>query len=201
MPVSERLFNTVFGANFLLWAALGIGTAPPDERWTSVRICVTLLNVAVGCLFLLRRPLRTGGSLWACMQALPSFLVGGVAFRLAPALNAWSLYAQVMFDTGTIVTLLSLWFLGRSFAIFPAQRDVVSHGVYRIVRHPMYLGELTLIAAIFIAGPSWLRLLPLVAALPLVMIRILAEERLLGDEPAYRQYRNKVRWRLVPGLW
>ena len=106
-----------------------------------------------------------------------------------------------MFIVGTAVALLSLWFLGRSFAIFPARREVVSRGVYRIVRHPMYVGELMLIAAMFVAGPSWLRLLPLVAAVPLVMIRIRAEEQLFADETAYQQYRSDVRWRLVPGSW
>lgn len=201
MSSIERFSNTALGLNFLAWAAAGIWSSDGLERWAIVRICVALLNATVGCLLLLRAPLRRRGSLWACAMALPSFLMGGVAFSLAPPLPSWPRVIQFAFVLGTAVTVVSMIYLGRSFAILPARRRIVSRGTYRIVRHPIYAGELILIAAMFAAGPSWLRLLPLAAAVPLVVVRILIEEHLLRSDEAYRQYAQQVAWRLLPGIW
>ena len=85
-------------------------------------------NVVVGCLFLRRAPLRRGGSLAVCAVALPSFLAGGIAFRLSQPLVGWPLYAQCLFVAGTAVAIASLLHLGRSFAILPARREIVSRG-------------------------------------------------------------------------
>ncbi len=38
-------------------------------------------------------------------------------------------------------------------------------------------------------------------AVPLIIVRIHAEERLLLHDQAYRAYAQRVRWRLIPGLW
>jgi protein-S-isoprenylcysteine O-methyltransferase Ste14 len=46
-----------------------------------------------------------------------------------------------------------------------------------------------------------LALLPVVFAVPLVVLRIRAEERALRSLPEYRVYSERVRWRLVPGVW
>ena len=51
------------------------------------------------------------------------------------------------------------------------------------------------------AGGSLVGWGPALAAIPLVAIRILAEERLLFEDQSYQTYAGVVRWRLVPGLW
>jgi protein-S-isoprenylcysteine O-methyltransferase Ste14 len=102
---------------------------------------------------------------------------------------------------GACLAVVSFLCLGRCFAILPAVRGTVTRGPYRIVRHPGYLGELLMILGCCIAGRRLLDLGPLVAAIPMVALRILAEERVLSTSVAYEKYAGQVRWRLIPLLW
>ena len=82
------------------------------------------------------------------------------------------------------------------------KQRVVSTGVYRIVRHPMYLGG----ALMFCGAPLLLgSCYGLVAGLGLtvlLMARIIREEELLArDLEGYREYLQNVRYRLIPYLW
>jgi len=80
-------------------------------------------------------------------------------------------------------------------------QSVVDDGVYRIVRHPMYLG-----AALLVVGlPLWLEsYLAVAVGLKFVVglaVRIAIEERVLGDLDGYRAYRDRGRHRLIPHVW
>jgi len=100
---------------------------------------------------------------------------------------------------GYALTLWSLLALGPCFGIGPADRGLAKTGPYRLVRHPMYLGELLFRAAAAFLAPDWLAALLLVLALLLIQcMRIVREERILGG---YTAYQNDVRWRLLPGVW
>lgn len=79
---------------------------------------------------------------------------------------------------------------------------VIDTGVYRVVRHPMYAG----LVAVMIGVPLWLgsTLGLLLAAAPIatLALRILVEERVLREHvPGYVQYTQRVRRRLIPGVW
>jgi len=88
-----------------------------------------------------------------------------------------------------------------SIKTFEGQK-VISSGVYGIVRHPKYVGDLFLIIAIPLALGSWWALVLIVVTLPGLVWRILDEEKLLNkDLPGYVEYTQKVRYRLVPYLW
>ncbi len=52
-----------------------------------------------------------------------------------------------------------------------------------------------------LADPSWMRIAPVLVAVPLIALRIVAEERLLRAEPVWAAYAVRVRWRLVPLVW
>ncbi len=76
---------------------------------------------------------------------------------------------------------------------------VVSTGLYGFVRHPMYLGNLIMMAGIPLALGSYWGLVVVIPGLLVLVIRILDEEKLLAQELAgYREYTQKVRYRLVP---
>ncbi len=200
-PVSERFFNIALGLSVLSWAVLGWFHADGAERWAPVRLAAIVLNAQVGILILVRSRQRRGADLATLSMAIPSFLAGGVAFRLAPEPFHWSAPAQACFVTGAVVVALSFTFLGRSFAILPGLRRVVVRGPYRLVRHPAYLGELTMVAACGVAAWSWWAAALPLAVIPLTMVRIVAEEKVLGTSPDYRAYREQVRWRLVSKIW
>jgi len=74
-------------------------------------------------------------------------------------------------------------------------------GAYRLVRHPIYLGTLLLMAATpdLTAG----RLLVTALSLVYLMVGVVLEERSLGDQfgPAYEAYRARVRWKIVPWVY
>lgn len=91
--------------------------------------------------------------------------------------------------------------LGRSFALLPANRGVVSSGVYRIVRHPIYMGYLVTHVAYLAANPSLWNIAALVVADVALMARAVCEEQTLAQDPAYRDYQTRVRWRVAPGLF
>ncbi len=101
----------------------------------------------------------------------------------------------LLLQLGAKLTLL------RSFGIVPANHGVKTGGPYRYVRHPMYFGYLSVhLSFLFLVPCAW-NLLVYAGAFSLQVARILAEERVLGEDPGYRTYRDLVRWRLVPGVF
>jgi protein-S-isoprenylcysteine O-methyltransferase Ste14 len=102
---------------------------------------------------------------------------------------------------GTLFTIWSLATLGRCFGLLPEVRGLVMRGPYRMVRHPVYLGELISALGILLVKPH-----PLIVALFGVFValqywRTIYEERALAaaypdDYPAYAR---RVP-RLVPGM-
>ncbi|HEU4582507.1 MAG TPA: isoprenylcysteine carboxylmethyltransferase family protein [Polyangiaceae bacterium] len=83
-----------------------------------------------------------------------------------------------------------------------SEQRVIDTGPYALVRHPMYGGALVMLAGIPLAlGSLWgLCVLPLFVAL--LVWRLIDEETLLvQDLPGYDNYRERVRYRLVPRLW
>ena len=91
--------------------------------------------------------------------------------------------------------------LGRSFGLLPANRGIVSAGIYRCVRHPIYLGYVITHAAFLAAHPTVWNLLALTAADIGLLARARFEERTLRRDAGYRRYRESVRWRMLPGLY
>jgi len=102
---------------------------------------------------------------------------------------------------GLAVVIAGKITLGRSFALLPANRGVVSNGLYKIVRHPIYMGYLVTHAAFLVASPSLWNIVALVAADAALLARAVCEEQTLAQDPAYRDYQTRVRWRVAPGIF
>jgi protein-S-isoprenylcysteine O-methyltransferase Ste14 len=200
-PTAERALNWAFGLSVLGWTIAGFAADVRESQISSARLVICALNLSVAWLFLTRSPTRKGGSAAQIAVSLPALLVAGWAARATVPLFQWPTSAQIVFAAGGALAIVSLISLGRSFAILPALRRVVVRGPYAWVRHPAFLGELTMILACCIADAGALRFLPIVVAVPLVAVRILAEEKVLTTSDAYPDYARKVRWRLIPGVW
>jgi protein-S-isoprenylcysteine O-methyltransferase Ste14 len=80
---------------------------------------------------------------------------------------------------------------------------VVTTGPYAFIRHPGYLAGILIIAASGVALGSWLATaLLIILSLPFLLYRAVTEDRVLQAElPGYRDYANRVRWRILPGIW
>lgn len=102
---------------------------------------------------------------------------------------------------GLCVVIAGKVTLGRSFALLPANRGIVSSGLYRIVRHPIYMGYLVTHIAFLVASPSLWNIVALVAADAALLARAVCEEKTLAMDPAYREYQTRVRYRVAPGVF
>jgi len=82
------------------------------------------------------------------------------------------------------------------------EQEVISTGLYGIVRHPMYVGVLIMYLPTPIALGSYWGLIPF-ALLPLSLaLRILNEEKVLKKNlKGYKEYCENIKYRLIPGLW
>jgi protein-S-isoprenylcysteine O-methyltransferase Ste14 len=79
---------------------------------------------------------------------------------------------------------------------------VISTGPYAIVRHPMYASALLYLLGTPLALGSWWGFVPIVVMMPLLVWRLVDEERYLAMHlPGYTDYRRQVRCRLVPCVW
>lgn len=75
-------------------------------------------------------------------------------------------------------------------------------GLYGLVRHPMYAGALIMMLGTPLALDSYWGLAVVIPAAAVLGIRILDEEKMLTDElDGYREYRQRVRYRLIPNVW
>ena len=124
------------------------------------------------------------------------------------AWSAISLRVVLVGDTLVVLGMLIIFLVFRENT-FTAQtveveagQKVISTGPYALVRHPMYVGGLVFILGIPLSLGSWWGLFIVVLFTPVMVWRILDEEKLLAkDLPGYAEYRNRVKYRLVPSVW
>jgi len=88
--------------------------------------------------------------------------------------------------------------LNRSFGIAPENRGIKTSGIYRLVRHPMYLGYVLTETGFVISNLSSLNLIMLVTVTIILVLRLNSEERLLREDHAYQEYAERTPWRLFP---
>jgi len=111
---------------------------------------------------------------------------------------------NVLITVGFFIVFLAFrenTFAAAKVDIFPGQR-VVSSGPYAVVRHPQYAGAFLYLLGIPLALGSWWGVIVFAAMVPFLLWRLFDEENLLARElPGYRDYQQRVRWRLIPGVF
>ena len=168
--------------------------------------CYAALKAAVIVAFalfvILRGPARERSrdpiAFLACGAAIAAILLLSVpdADVATPAIVAGDLLALL----ACAWMLASVLALGRCFGVLPEARGLVTRGPYRLVRHPVYLGEIGACAGLVLAAPSaWnLALLAVFGVAQAVRMR-LEERALTAAFPEYEAYAQRTP-RLVPGL-
>ena len=127
--------------------------------------------------------------------ALPMLLRAGGTALLPVAVGTLLMSGGLLF---AIWAKINLW---RSFGIAAANRGPVERGPYRFVRHPMYAGYFLVDVGFILNNPLIWNSAVYSVAVALQIMRILAEERILTADPLYADYRNRVRYRLLPRVF
>jgi protein-S-isoprenylcysteine O-methyltransferase Ste14 len=125
---------------------------------------------------------------WSAMPVALQ-VAGYVAMLLAMAVTYWAMATNPFLST-----------------IVRIQDDrghyVVTSGPYRYVRHPMYAVIFLMWPGIALELGSWWALIPAAVIVIVFVIRTALEDRTLQAElPGYVEYAQRVRYRLVPGIW
>ena len=138
-------------------------------------------------------------------------LVGVLVFSALDHRFGWSPVPVWISIAGDVLVALGLFIdllvmrvntFGASNIRVEEGQTVISTGPYAIARHPMYSGVLIMVIGVPLALDSWWGLLVLLLTIPVLIWRILDEETLLENElRGYREYAQRVRYRLVPYVW
>lgn len=184
-------------------ALLALRLVPQAAATLSPPILLLLLSESIVVLFiLLRRPTRDISRRpgdWAFGLAGTLLPLTAIAPDTAP-IAPIGLCAAAML-AGFLLQLWAKLILRRSFGVVAANRGVKASGPYRLIRHPMYAGYALTHIGFLLAGPTLWNLAVYGATLAIAIRRILAEERVLMGDAAYRALAEKCRYRLLPGIF
>lgn len=140
------------------------------------------------------------------LMFIAGFVVAGLDFRFG-----WSNMPQAVTVVASVLFLLAYLlyaevmrenaYLSRTIKVEEGQ-TVVSTGLYGIVRHPMYMATLLLFLVMPLVLGSWWALIPFAFYPAIIISRLKDEEVLLTRELAgYAEYKEKVRYRIIPFIW
>ena len=140
------------------------------------------------------------------LMFVAGFILSGLDYRFS-----WSVMPQGISITASVLFLLAYGlyaevmrenaYLSRTIQVQQGQ-TVVDTGLYGIVRHPMYAVTVLLFLMIPLMLGSWYGLLVFAAYPAIIVIRLKDEEDLLTRElPGYTEYKQKVKYRLIPFIW
>ena len=202
-----------------LFLFLPAGTWKFWQAWMWLAMMITLMLVTLRYLLkndpaLLERRMRMRERVGAQQKIIGISFIFLLASFIVPGLDqryGWSqmpAWMAILADTIVAIGyLMVLWvfkantYTSRIVEVETGQK-VISNGPYAIVRHPMYVGAFLVYAASPLALGSYWAVLPGLMILPVLIFRILDEEKLLlRDLPGYREYTQKVTYRLLPGIW
>lgn len=130
--------------------------------------------------------------------------LAGTFFPLAlrpQGIEISSILGNGLILTGVTMQIASILALNRSFGLVPANRGVQTQGMYRFVRHPLYLSYVFTFTGYLSLNLSLINLAVYLIWFFLMLFRIINEERHLLMDEDYLDYSKMVKWRLVPRLF
>ncbi len=137
---------------------------------------------------------------------LAAFVVAGLDFRFSWSyvpfavkiiaavlfLISYALYAEVMRENA---------YLSRTIEVQENQK-VVDTGLYGIVRQPMYAATILMFLMIPIILDSWISFAIFLAYPAIIAVRITNEEKVLTEQlDGYKEYKQRVKYRIIPFIW
>lgn len=219
----QAVKSAIFG--LLLFAALVFvpaGTLAYWQGWVFLAVfaAATMAFTVYLALFdkpLLERRMKAGPwheQEWSQKIIVSLVFIGFFSLIVVSTLDGrfgWSAMPASISLVGEALIVLSFLFIFwvvkvNSFAASTIQvvedQRVISTGPYAYVRHPMYSGALLLLIGMPLALGSWWALILIAPFMPVLVWRILDEERFLSRNlTGYSEYTGTVRYRLIPHMW
>ena len=170
------------------------------ESWR-ISTMLLLAKVSTDVIFYLIRKIPSGVSI--SLYDWTVGIVGTYAIVLFRAEDMGDdlLIGQLLQFGGIGLQVVAMLSLNRSIGIVAANRGIKTGGLYRFVRHPLYLSYVIAFLGYVINHPTSWNIGVYSAAVALWVLRLLAEERFLLKDPEYVEFAGRVRWRLIPGLF
>lgn len=140
------------------------------------------------------------------LMFLASFIVAGLDWRFGwTNLPNWMVWAA----TGLFLLSYVLYaevlrentYLSRTIEVQENQK-VIDTGLYGIVRHPMYMATMVLFLSMPLVLGSLYSFIIMLAYIPIIAKRIRNEEKVLEESlPGYKEYKQKVKYKVIPFIW
>ena len=211
--------------SFIPPSALAFLSLPWVDKTVALMVSVPAIWVAYGCfkaglmdipralffaqaalyvltMLMRRNPVRISANPWFW---LVTFIETYYNLFTAGLLRSGVRVAPAQFING--VAVLGIWVvifarlsLGRNIGLLPAQRQIVTAGTYRYVRHPIYSAYFFGALSLALSCCSLTNLLIIGFGCLMFVIKTLMEESFLSEDPDYAAYMKRVRWRWFPGL-
>lgn len=137
---------------------------------------------------------------------LAAFIIAGLNWRfgwwLIPDWAVW--VAAGMFLCSYVLyaeVLRENTYLSRTIKVQKGQK-VIDTGLYRIVRHPMYMATIILFLSMQLVLASPISFFIMLGYIPVIAKRINNEEHILEEGlDGYKEYKEKVKYEIIPGIW
>ena len=210
MRLPILVYGTLIGWASLMGLAKYVGAADPTLPHAVYGINIAMRVSSIAFLILLaimtvvrRRATGKARGVEPRISALAgTFLISAVALFPRRELSVGGeIAATTLILLGTALAVYVLTQLGRSFSVMAEARQLVTSGVYRIVRHPLYVAEEIAAIGLVIQFASYQTLLLLAVHAGFQLRRMRNEEAILiGTFPEYGAYKEKTA-RLIPGVY
>lgn len=197
MDVGERTFSVLMFAYMAVTFVPGLAAAPINA--------LPLFSEGLVTVFMVLRRLTQD------VSTRPFDWLVALAGTAAPLLvqpagpGGHALIPQIGFAAlwlfGVAFSIWGKLILRRSFGLAAANRGVVEGGPYRLVRHPIYAGYIITYIAFLLVNPRVENAALYLFTITLIVVRVLAEERVLRADPVYAAFMARVKFRLAPGLF
>jgi protein-S-isoprenylcysteine O-methyltransferase Ste14/uncharacterized membrane protein (UPF0127 family) len=192
--------NILLAALYAFFAAAHIAAGQRTGRWGTALPLVIQEALLVFLFLSRRRSLSTSSRPfdWV-IGATGAFLP--LALRATDPVGPLNWLGEPVQIIGLAFAIFAIASLGRSIGVVAAARGIRTRGSYRAVRHPMYAAYMLSYVGYVASYPSVRNGLITATTLVALHARALVEERFLSGDPAYHDYRLRVRWRYLPYVY
>jgi len=170
---------------------------------TNLDAALLVISEALGVFLILTRRSATIVSTRPLDWVL-SFMAVNAPLLAAPAAPSTFIPSQIataLMFAGMVIQISAKAALWRSYGLVPANRGVKAGGPYRFVRHPMYAGYTLTHIGFLLGFPSLRNFVLYLTVFFIEVARLLREELILNQDPFYRDYATRVRYRMIWGLF